>query len=194
MAERARSHGIACVFISHDLSVVRAVCPRVMVMAGGQIIEDGPTVNVFKQPREAITRTLVEAALDWRQELDKEPHRQDNRDTMMQPGKTNLITDIDGLKVGNAAEGRSNQALPSSQPTNPLQRVFLSLAVRRAAGRHHCLTPISLSVISMQSFFPAARPLALMPQAVSWKACAVPDAVCRWPPSCPIVPARSFST
>lgn len=71
MAERARSHGIACVFISHDLSVVRAVCPRVMVMAGGQIIEDGPTANVFKQPREAVTRTLVEAALDWRQELDK---------------------------------------------------------------------------------------------------------------------------
>ena len=71
MAERARSHGIACVFISHDLSVVRAVCPRVMVMAGGQIIEDGPTVNVFKQPREAVTRTLVAAALDWRQELDK---------------------------------------------------------------------------------------------------------------------------
>ena len=71
MAERARAHGIACVFISHDLSVVRAVCPRVMVMAGGQIIEDGPTENVFNQPREAVTRTLVEAALDWRHELDR---------------------------------------------------------------------------------------------------------------------------
>ena len=75
MAERARSHGIACVFISHDLSVVRAVCPRVMVMAGGQIIEDGPTVSVFKQPREAITRTLVAAALDWRQELNRRAGR-----------------------------------------------------------------------------------------------------------------------
>lgn len=69
MAERAREHGIACLFISHDLSVVRSVCPRVMVMDQGRIIEDGRVDDVFTHPKHTVTATLVSAALDWQQEL-----------------------------------------------------------------------------------------------------------------------------
>lgn len=71
MASRAREHGIACLFISHDLSVVRAVCPRVMVMDQGRIIEDGPVEDVFARPQHPVTTTLVDAALDWQQEWQK---------------------------------------------------------------------------------------------------------------------------
>lgn len=69
MAEIAREAGIATLFISHDLAVVRSVCPRVMVMADGALVEDGPTADVFANPRHPETARLVDAALDWRDEI-----------------------------------------------------------------------------------------------------------------------------
>ena len=69
MREAAEDAGIATLFISHDLGVVRSVCPRVMVMDGGRLIEDGPTEQVFAKPRHPESSRLVEAALDWRAAL-----------------------------------------------------------------------------------------------------------------------------
>lgn len=71
MADIAREKGIATLFISHDLAVVRSVCPRVMVMAEGRIVEDGQTADVFAHPRHDETRRLVAAALDWRDQLNQ---------------------------------------------------------------------------------------------------------------------------
>ena len=49
-------------FISHDLSVVHYISDRVMVMQAGKIIETGDAEQVLKQPKEAYTRKLVDAA------------------------------------------------------------------------------------------------------------------------------------
>jgi peptide/nickel transport system ATP-binding protein len=53
--------GIALLFISHDLSVVRHLCERVLVMHRGDVVEQGPTETVFASPRHAYTRRLLAA-------------------------------------------------------------------------------------------------------------------------------------
>lgn len=53
--------GLAMAFISHDLSVIRAVCDRVVVMRQGLIVEEGPCEAVFAAPKDAYTRTLLDA-------------------------------------------------------------------------------------------------------------------------------------
>jgi oligopeptide transport system ATP-binding protein len=49
------------IFISHDLSAVRALCNRVMVMYLGTIVESGPTDEIFDRPLHDYTRALLSA-------------------------------------------------------------------------------------------------------------------------------------
>jgi microcin C transport system ATP-binding protein len=57
-----RRHGLAYLFISHDLRVVRAMSHEVVVMKDGRVVERGPTEQVFAAPRQAYTRALMAAA------------------------------------------------------------------------------------------------------------------------------------
>jgi peptide/nickel transport system ATP-binding protein len=54
-----RETGTAILFISHDLSVIQAVCHRVLVMYAGKLVEQGPVGEVFTHPGHEYTRGLL---------------------------------------------------------------------------------------------------------------------------------------
>jgi microcin C transport system ATP-binding protein len=57
-------HGLAYLFISHDLRVVRALAHEILVMKDGKVVEAGPTDRVMAQPQHPYTYTLMAAAFD----------------------------------------------------------------------------------------------------------------------------------
>jgi oligopeptide transport system ATP-binding protein len=61
LAELQQSTGVAYVFISHDLGVVREVSDRVAVMYLGRIVEQGPAERVYEHPQHPYTRALLSA-------------------------------------------------------------------------------------------------------------------------------------
>ncbi|MBO4903977.1 MAG: ABC transporter ATP-binding protein [Lachnospiraceae bacterium] len=56
-----REKGTAILFISHDLSLVRSLCSRVVVMNKGRVVESGPAQEVFNAPKEEYTKHLINA-------------------------------------------------------------------------------------------------------------------------------------
>ncbi|MAA99133.1 MAG: microcin ABC transporter ATP-binding protein [Stappia sp.] len=57
-----KRHGLAYLFISHDLKVVRALANEVVVMRAGKVVEAGPAAEIFDAPRTDYTRALMAAA------------------------------------------------------------------------------------------------------------------------------------
>jgi oligopeptide transport system ATP-binding protein len=57
-----KAHGLAYVFISHDLAVVRALSDEIMVMKSGKVVERGTAEEIFDRPHEEYTRDLIAAA------------------------------------------------------------------------------------------------------------------------------------
>jgi peptide/nickel transport system ATP-binding protein len=62
IADICRKRPLAYLFISHDLSVVRSITDRVLVMQGGKIVESGLTESIFADPQHPYTKSLIAAA------------------------------------------------------------------------------------------------------------------------------------
>jgi microcin C transport system ATP-binding protein len=61
LAELKRSEGLSLLFITHDLGIVRRIADRVCVMKDGEIVEQGPTAEIFANPQHIYTKTLMAA-------------------------------------------------------------------------------------------------------------------------------------
>ncbi|SIS08385.1 ABC transporter ATP-binding protein [Microbacterium sp. RURRCA19A] len=55
----ARERGIGMLLVSHDLTIVAALCARIAVLQGGRIVEEGPTAEVLRRPRHPYTARLL---------------------------------------------------------------------------------------------------------------------------------------
>jgi microcin C transport system ATP-binding protein len=63
-----KRRGLAYLFISHDLKVVRALASEIIVMRDGKVVESGPALELLAKPRSAYTRALFAAAFDIKAE------------------------------------------------------------------------------------------------------------------------------
>ncbi|MCB1992795.1 MAG: ABC transporter ATP-binding protein, partial [Geminicoccaceae bacterium] len=63
LAELQRRHGLALLFISHDLAVVAHLADRIAVMQAGKVVEEGPRDQVLDAPSHPYTRNLLAAVL-----------------------------------------------------------------------------------------------------------------------------------
>ncbi len=68
-----KRRGLAYLFISHDLKVVRALASEIIVMRDGKVVESGPALELLANPRNAYTRALFAAAFDIKTGADLSP-------------------------------------------------------------------------------------------------------------------------
>ncbi len=61
LAELQADRGLALLFITHDLSVLNSVCERLVVMYAGRVVEEGPSRDLFADPRHPYGRALANA-------------------------------------------------------------------------------------------------------------------------------------
>lgn len=95
-----RDLDLALIFISHDLSVVRILCDRVLVMHHGEVLEAGACAELFASPQTAYTRTLLDAVPlpvvepDWleTEQQATPPLRQQEDSAMQIPYRVALVT------------------------------------------------------------------------------------------------------
>ena len=93
LRELQRELGLAMLFVTHDLSVVRVLCDRVVVLREGHVVETAPVAALFTRPQNAYTRALLDAI----PLPDVEPHWLDDHNTskektMNVQGCTALVT------------------------------------------------------------------------------------------------------
>ncbi|HKZ07922.1 MAG TPA: ABC transporter ATP-binding protein [Methylomirabilota bacterium] len=61
LRELQKAHGLALIFITHNLGIVAKMCDRVAVMYAGRMVESGPVKQIFDTPAHPYTRALLES-------------------------------------------------------------------------------------------------------------------------------------
>ncbi len=65
LQKQCKAMGTAVLFISHDLSIVRSVCKRMMVLQKGIAVEEGSSDSIFTNPQHSYTKELISAVPDF---------------------------------------------------------------------------------------------------------------------------------
>ncbi|MCR5094218.1 MAG: ABC transporter ATP-binding protein [Lachnospiraceae bacterium] len=94
-----REKRTAILFISHDLSLVKQLCERVIVMKDGRIVEEGDTLRIFEHPKHAYTRELI-SAIPRVEKKEKQAKDQDR----------DLLLAVSGLDAGYGRIPADNEA------------------------------------------------------------------------------------
>ncbi|KMY51713.1 methionine ABC transporter ATP-binding protein [Peribacillus loiseleuriae] len=70
--------GLTIVLITHEMHVIRKICHRVAVMEGGRMVEQGPVLDVFKNPTAQITKRFVQQVTEPEETKDTVAHLLEN--------------------------------------------------------------------------------------------------------------------
>jgi oligopeptide/dipeptide ABC transporter ATP-binding protein len=111
LREARDSLGLAAIYISHDLALIRYVCERTIVMYLGRIVEQGPTAELIASPAHPYTRALVAAV----------PVAHVDQDRAALPIRGQL-SDAPGTGGGCAFADRCPHTLPRCREEAPLLR------------------------------------------------------------------------
>ena len=99
------------IFISHDLSVVRVLCDRVLVMCEGEVVESGRCAELFANPGQAYTRALLNAIPlpdfdpGWAMRVDQEEELQEKQ--QQEAGKMKIAGSVALVTGSNRGIGRA---------------------------------------------------------------------------------------
>jgi D-methionine transport system ATP-binding protein len=119
--------GLTIVLITHEMHVIRKICHRVAVMESGKIVEQGEVLEVFKHPKQPITKRFVRQVTEpeeTRETIEQLLHQYPNGkivqltfvgDSAEQPLITNLIRDFE-LDI-NILQGKISQTQKGSYGT-----------------------------------------------------------------------------
>lgn len=66
--------GLTIVLITHEMHVIRKICHRVAVMENGKIVEEGPVLDVFRQPKQEMTKEFVKQVTEPEQTIETINH------------------------------------------------------------------------------------------------------------------------
>ncbi|MFD7137428.1 ABC transporter ATP-binding protein [Streptomyces sp. NPDC059894] len=111
--------GLACLFISHDLAVVRHLAHRVVVLRRGQVVEEGSTAALWNAPRHPYTRALLAAdgAIGPEPPTPPEPTRSDRSELPAPPEPTR--SDRSEPVGGDVADGLAPAGGIGAEPPGP---------------------------------------------------------------------------